>query len=82
MQAYILLNCNTGTESELIAELKKIPEVVEINGIWGKYDIFLKVVTDDPHGIDKVVSKMRTLTDITSSYTMHVLYGQGGTIDE
>ena len=82
MQAYILLNCHTGSETELIAELKKIPEVVEINGIWGKYDVFLKVATEEPQGIDKVVSKLRTLPGITNSYTMHVLYGQGGTIDE
>ena len=82
MQAYILLTCNTGTESSLITELKKIPYVTEINGIWGKYDIILKVCTDEPHGIDDVVAKLRTLKDITSSYTMHVLYGQGGTIDE
>lgn len=82
MQSYVLLTCNTGSESNIIAELKKIPEVVEINGIWGKYDIFLKIATDDPQGIDKVISKIRTFKDITSTYTMHVLYGQGGTIDE
>lgn len=82
MQAYILLTCNTGSESGLIAEIKKIPGVTEINGIWGKYDIFLKICTDDIHGIDKVVSKLRNLKDITSTHTMHVLYGQGGTIDE
>lgn len=82
MQAYILLTCNTGSETSLIVELKKIPEIKEVNGVWGKYDIFLKVVTSDPQGIDKVVSKLRALKDITSSYTMHVLYGQGGTIDE
>jgi len=82
MQAYILLTCNTGSETSLIAELKKLPEVQEVNGVWGKYDIFLKVSTDNPQGIDKVVSKLRTLKDITSSYTMHVLYGQGGSIDE
>lgn len=82
MQAYILLTCNTGSETSLISELKKLPEVKEVNGVWGKYDIFLKVSTDNPQGIDKVVSKLRTLKDITSSYTMHVLYGQGGSIDE
>lgn len=82
MQAYVLLTCNTGTETDLIAELKKLPEVTEVNGVWGKYDIFLKISTDNPNGIDQVISKLRTLSDITSSYTMHVLYGQGGTIDE
>ena len=82
MQAYILLNCNTGSEIELISELKKIPEIIEINGIWGKYDIFLKIFSDDPEGIDRIVSKLRNHKDITNSYTMHVLYGQGGTIDD
>ena len=82
MQAYILLNCKTGSEIDLISELKKLPEVAEVNGIWGKYDIFLKVCSEDPEGIDKIVSKLRNHSDITKSYTMHVLYGQGGTIDE
>ena len=82
MQAYILLNCNTGSEIQLISELKQMPEVAEVNGIWGKYDIFLKVCSEDPEGIDKIVSKLRNEKDVTNSYTMHVLYGQGGTIDE
>ncbi len=82
MQAYVLLNCNTGSEIDLISELKKLPEVAEINGIWGKYDIFLKVCSEDPDGVDKIVSELRNHKGITKSYTMHVLYGQGGTIDE
>ena len=82
MQSYILINCNTGSENELISELKKFPEVTEVNGIWGKYDIILKVCSDNLDGIDKIVSKLRNHKDITNSYTMHVLYGQGGTIDE
>lgn len=82
MQAYILLNCNTGNEIDLISELKKLPEVTEVNGIWGKYDIFLKICSEDPEGVDKIVSKLRGHKGITKSYTMHVLYGQGGTIDE
>lgn len=82
MQAYILLNCETGTEASVIAELKKLPEVKEINGIWGKYDVFVKVITDSPQEIDQLITKLRNHKDIISTYTMHVLYGQGGTIDE
>jgi DNA-binding Lrp family transcriptional regulator len=82
MQAYVLLNCATGSEIDLISELKKIPEIIEINGIWGKYDIFLKIGSEDPEEIDKLVSKLRSNKDVTNSYTMHVLYGQGGTIDD
>ena len=82
MQAYILLKCNTGAETSLIAELKKIPQITEVNGVWGKYDVFVKVCADEPENIDKVVSLIRSKSGITESHTMHVLYGQGGTIDQ
>jgi len=81
MQAYILINCKTGRETNIISELKELPEIVEINGIWGKYDIFLKVATEDPDGVEKIVRRLRNHPDITETYTVHVLYGQGGTID-
>ena len=81
MQAYILLNCIPGLERETIAEVKKIPEVEEVNGIMGRYDIIVKVASSEPNGIDKVVRKIRIIKHITSSYTMPILYGQGGSID-
>jgi DNA-binding Lrp family transcriptional regulator len=82
MQAYILINCSTGKESKIISELKEITETSEINGIWGKYDIFLKIVTADPNGVEQIVKRLRNHPDITDTYTMNVLYGQGGTIDQ
>ncbi|MFQ5497471.1 MAG: Lrp/AsnC ligand binding domain-containing protein [Nitrosopumilus sp.] len=81
MQAYILVNCNTGSETNLISELKELPEIIEINGIWGKYDIFLKISTSNPDGIEQIVKRLRNHPDVKDTYTMHVLYGQGGTID-
>ena len=82
MQGYILINCNTGSETNIISELKELPEIVEINGIWGKYDIFIKISTTDPTGIEKVVKRLRNHPDVIDTYTMPVLYGQGGTIDD
>jgi len=81
MQAYILINCNTGSETMLISELKELSEIIEINGIWGKYDIFLKISTSDPNGVEQIVKRLRNHPDVVDTYTMHVLYGQGGTID-
>jgi len=81
MQAYVLLNCVTGKETLIISEFKEIPEITEINGVWGKYDIFLKISSSDPDGVDNIVKRLRNHPDIDSTYTMHVLYGQGGTID-
>ncbi len=59
MQAYILINCNTGSETKVISELKELPEIVEINGIWGKYDIFLKIKTVDPNGVEEIIKRLR-----------------------
>ncbi|MEX0657450.1 MAG: Lrp/AsnC ligand binding domain-containing protein [Nitrosopumilaceae archaeon] len=81
MIAYILLNCTPGYEREAIKELRKLPEVEEANGVMGRYDIFVKVSSDESGGIDKVVRKIRIIKQITGSYTMPVLYDQGGSID-
>jgi len=82
MQAYILINCNTGSEISVIAELKELPEIVEINGVWGKYDIFIKIKTVNPNGVEQIIKKLRNHPDVTDTFTMHVLYGQGGSIDQ
>ena len=82
MQAYILINCYTGSETKVIAELKELPEIVEINGIWGKHDIFIKVRTIDPNGVEQIIKRLRNHPDVTDTYSMHVLYGQGGSIDD
>lgn len=82
MQAYVLVSCNSGSEVDIISEFKEISEIVEINGIWGKYDIFLKVSSADPSKIDHTIQKLRNHPDVTDTITMHVLYGQKGTIDE
>ncbi|MDH5432002.1 MAG: Lrp/AsnC ligand binding domain-containing protein [Nitrosopumilus sp.] len=82
MQAYILINCNTGSEMNVISEFKELSEITEINGIWGKYDIFLKVKTIDPNGVEEIIRRLRNHPDVTDTFTMHVLYGQGGSIDQ
>ena len=82
MIAYILINCTPSGEKGVIAELNKLSEIVEINGVLGKYDIFVKVVGKTPGYIDLVVSKIRSVNGITNTYTMTAIYGQGGTIDK
>jgi len=81
MLAYILINCVPGNEKGVISEIKKIPQVSEVNGIMGRYDIFVKITGEIPGDIDFGVAKIRSIEGITNSYTMTALYGQGGTID-
>lgn len=82
MQTYILLTCDPGHEKEIITHIKSMDGVIEVNGVWGKYDIFLKVRHDAESGLDKIIDTLRHVENITSTYTMPILYGQGGSIDD
>jgi DNA-binding Lrp family transcriptional regulator len=82
MMAYILLNCMPSQEKSIIEDLQKIPKVIEVNGIMGKYDIIVKITGDHPDEVDGVVRKIRSIRGVTSSYTMTAIYGQGGSIDK
>jgi len=82
MIAYILINCIPSEEKNVIADLSKLPEAAEVNGVMGKYDIFTKVVGKVPGDIDLALMKIRSIKGITNTYTMTALYGQGGTIDK
>jgi DNA-binding Lrp family transcriptional regulator len=81
MIVYILATCVPGNEKDVIAKIKILPEVVEVNGVMGKYDVFIKISADTPIAVDSALSKVRGVPHITSTFTMSAIYGQGGSID-
>ena len=81
MLSYMLLNCSPGSETEVISEISVLPGVTEVNGVLGKYDVFVKIYADNPDAMEMTVSKIRKVKMI-SSHTLPVVYGQGGTIDK
>ena len=80
MLAYMLLNCSPGSEKEVITEIGSLSGVSEVNGVLGKYDVFVKVSSESPDTLEVIVAKIRKIKAI-SSHTLPVVYGQGGTID-
>lgn len=82
MIVYILVTCVPGNEKEVIAKIKALPEVVEVNGVMGRYDVFVKVSADNTLKVDSAIGKVRSIPHITSTFTMPAIYGQGGTIDD
>jgi len=79
--SYILLNCSPGSEVEVISEISSLAGVIEVNGVFGKYDVFVKVSAENPDTMAKMVSKIRKIK-VIRSHTLPVVYGQGGTIDK
>lgn len=82
MIAYILVTCMPGNEKDVIAKIKEIQNVTEVNGVMGRYDVFVKVDAKDPSVVDAAISKVRNVSNVTSTVTMPAIYGQGGTIDD
>ena len=81
MISYILINCSPGSEVEVISEISSLAGVIEVNGVFGKYDVFVKISSENPDTMEKIVSQIRKI-NVISSHTLPVVYGQGGTIDK
>ena len=76
---YILINCDLGSEVDIIKELAKIPEVQEVRGTYGIYDIFVKLQTDSGSTLENIITnKIRRIPKIRSTVTLTPILSQGG----
>ncbi|NOJ29239.1 MAG: AsnC family transcriptional regulator [Nitrososphaeraceae archaeon] len=76
--AYVLINCDLGSEEEIIKELQKLPEVVEVSGVFGVYDIIVRISSDSMDKLRELVTwHVRRIDKVRSTLTMMVIEGQG-----
>jgi DNA-binding Lrp family transcriptional regulator len=76
--AYVLLNCELGSEEDVIKEVRKIQGVVEVNGIYGVYDIVVKVESDSMDRLREAVTwKIRKIDNVKTTLTLIKIEGQG-----
>ncbi|MDP8906450.1 MAG: Lrp/AsnC ligand binding domain-containing protein [Thermoproteota archaeon] len=76
--AYVLLNCDLGAESDIINKIKQVPEVVEVSGVFGVYDIIVRVTSDDMDKLREIITwNIRKIDKVRSTLTMIVIEGQG-----
>jgi len=69
--AYILINCDLGSELSLIKQLNHLNEVKEVQGVYGVYDIMAKIEGENQDAISKTISnKVRKLDHIQSTLTL------------
>lgn len=82
MIAYIFATCIPGQEGDVISKIKKLPNVVEINEIMGRSDLFIKVSAKKDIELHATITSIRDVQSITSTSTFTVIGGQGGTVDQ
>ena len=77
--AYVLINCQSGFENSIIEKLIKIREVKEVQGIFGEYDIFVKIESDSQAKLQDILTKkIRKIPNITSTNSLSPIPTQGG----
>ena len=76
--AYVLINCDLGSEEEIIREIKKLSEIIEVSGVYGVYDIVVKIRSDTMDKLRETITwHVRRIDKVRSTLTMIVIEGQG-----
>lgn len=75
---YVLIQCDLGSETNIIDEIMKIPEIKEVRGTYGIYDIFCKVEAKKDAVDEIITNKIRKISKIRSTITLHSIPSQGG----
>lgn len=72
--AYVLINCDLGSEEEILLEIRKLPEVTEVSGVYGVYDIIVKITSDSMDKLRETITwHVRRIDKVRSTLTMIVL---------
>ena len=80
--SYILINSDLGTDETIITKIKEIladkKEIqYEIRGVYGVYDIVLKLSSDDIDALrSTITNKIRKIASVESTLTMMVIEEQ------
>ena len=71
--SYVLIVCDVGAEKSILSELKSLESVKEVSGLFGGYDIIVKLEAMSEEEIkDIVVSKIRNLKKIRTIVVLTV----------
>jgi len=80
--AYVLLNSDLGSDATVIKEVKDLlagetDVSFEIQGVYGVYDIVLKLMSADTENLRHVITnKVRKIPKVQSTLTMMVIEEQ------
>ena len=76
-QAFVLINCELGSEESVITQLKSLDGVIEVHGTFGAYDILAKIESDRVESLRELITwKIRKIENIRSTLTLMGITGQ------
>jgi DNA-binding Lrp family transcriptional regulator len=73
-EAFLLINVDIGTQTQVVKELKSIQKVKEVHLTSGVYDIIAKVEAATQEELKKVITyEIRVLRNVRSTLSMIVV---------
>jgi DNA-binding Lrp family transcriptional regulator len=72
-EAYVLLKVSPGDERNIVRLLNELPEVKDINELYGEWDIIIKVAVKNIEELDPLLSEnIRVIKGVELTSTMIV----------
>ncbi len=76
--AFVLINTEIGSESEVLKTLKGVEGVMEAYAVYGVYDVLAKITADSMDKLKDVVTwNVRRIDKVRSTLTMIVMEESG-----
>ena len=74
--AYVLISCDLGFDVEIIDEIKQLEDVKEVRGVFGAYDILVKLESANVETLrETIMWKIRKLNRVRSTLTLMTMEG-------
>jgi len=75
--AYILINCELGSEESIIQQLNNLDGISEVSGTFGAYDILAKIESPTVETLREIITQnIRKIDQIRSTLTLMGIEGQ------
>ena len=75
--AYVLINCELGSEESIISQLKNLEGVIDFLNTYAAYDILAKIESGTVEALRETITwKIRKIEKIRSTLTLMGIEGQ------
>ena len=68
--AFVLVNCNLGSETRVLDEIRVLNYVEKVYRVYGVYDIIVKVAANDKEDLQRKILLLRRIDEIKSTLTL------------